>query len=71
MFGPPDTEILRSVAPEDQAEEAIARYMERYRRDHGDYVTLFDGFRQLIEDAASRGIKLAVVTGQWPVGRKR
>jgi phosphoglycolate phosphatase/pyrophosphatase PpaX len=38
-FGPPDTAILRSLAPEDQAEEAIARYMDRYRRDHGDFVT--------------------------------
>lgn len=64
MFGPPDTAILRSMVPGDQAEDAITRFMERYRRDHGDYVTLFDGIKQLFEDAASQGMKLAVVTGK-------
>ena len=64
MFGPPDTAILRSIVPEDRADEAILRYMERYRRDHGDYVTLYDGIRQIFEDAASQGMKLAVVTGK-------
>jgi len=64
MFGPPDTAILRSIVPENQAEEAISRYMERYRREHAKYVTLFDGIKDVFEDAASVGMKLAVVTGK-------
>ena len=64
MFGPPDTAILRSIIPENHAEEAISRYMERYRRDHTALVTLYDGIRQIFDDAVLQEMKLAVVTGK-------
>ena len=64
LFGPPDTEILRSLASDSEAEEAIERYMDRYRRDHGDYVRLYEGIGCLFEDAREQGMKLAVVTGK-------
>jgi pyrophosphatase PpaX len=64
MFGPPDTYIFQAVAPEELAEEVIGRYMERYRRDHGELVNLFPGMADLLRDLATTETRLAVVTGK-------
>ena len=73
LFGPPDTEILRSLASDSEAEEAIERYMDRYRRDHGDFVRLYEGIGCLFEDAREQGMndeeRSKSILGRIPANR--
>lgn len=64
-FGPPDNQIISEFVDEPvERDAAIDRYVSVYRQDHQEYARVFEGIPEFLEDAASLGVRLAVVTGK-------
>ena len=64
MFGPPDTQIIRSRVNAREAEGAIARYVRHYIDFHDDLVSTFPGIDTLIRTCAATALRIAVITGK-------
>lgn len=64
MFGPPDTEIIRSHVPAHLADEAIDRYLRHYSSRHSALVTPFQGIPDLLGRLDASGHWLGVITGK-------
>jgi len=64
LFGPPDSQIIRSLIPGGEGDRAFARYVEVYEREHDRLVTAFHGLDGVIRRAAAAGMRLGVVTGK-------
>jgi phosphoglycolate phosphatase/pyrophosphatase PpaX len=64
MFGPPDHEIIRRLVPAGVAEEAFARFLDVYTREHGRLVTLFEGMADVLRRAKTAGMRVGIITGK-------
>ena len=64
LFGPPDSQIIRSLIPGEEGDRAFARYVDVYEREHDRFVTAFHGLDAVIRRAAEAGMRLGVVTGK-------
>lgn len=64
LFGPPDNYLIRGLVEPQEQDAAIARYVATYERRHHELVELFAGIAELLSDAKTRGIRLAVVTSK-------
>lgn len=63
-FGPPDNHIIASMLPGPAGEEAFARYVAAYEREHDRLVAAFRGIDEVARLASESGLKLGVVTGK-------
>ena len=63
-FGPPDGQIIRDWVEEDDAEAAVAAYIAAYEARHQDFVQPFEGIRELVQECADAGARIAVITGK-------
>jgi phosphoglycolate phosphatase-like HAD superfamily hydrolase len=62
-FGPPDHEILAGFLPTGTEREAFQDLLRSYAR-HLPRIALFPGVPDLLDAAASRGLRLALTTGR-------
>ena len=69
-FGPPDQVILGRYVDPAEREIAFAEYIELYGRDHSQYVHLYDGMYELLEECKTEGARIGVVTGKSRVSAK-
>jgi len=63
-FGPPDNHIIADMLPGQAGEEAFARYVAAYEREHDRLVAAFQGIDEVARLASGAGMKLGVVTGK-------
>ena len=63
-FGPPDNHIIATMLPGQSGDEAFARYVAAYEREHERLVTAFNGIEKVTRLASEAGMKLGVVTGK-------
>jgi pyrophosphatase PpaX len=64
LFGPPDHEIIRSVVPVDDHENAIATYVAFYEREHDRLASVFADMDTLLHRCRDAGMKIGIVTGK-------
>jgi len=62
-FGPTEEGMLRRLIP-DRAQQAVETFLEVYEREHNVCTAPFPGIRDVLWLLASRGVKLAIVTGK-------
>ena len=65
LFGPSEEGVLRTALGE-QGEEALATYLDEYRRIHHRAPDPFPGIKVLLDTLRGRGVPLAIVTGKGP-----
>jgi HAD superfamily hydrolase (TIGR01509 family) len=63
-FGPPDGQIIREWVGGEDGETAVATYVAAYEARHQDFVQPFPGMRELLQECADSGARIAVVTGK-------
>jgi len=62
-FGPSEEGTIRALIPEHE-EQGVADYLRHYRELHGMCEAPFEGIRDILELAQSRGARIAMVTGK-------
>ncbi len=63
-FGPPDNQIIRDWPGVTDPDRAVATYVAEYQRRHRDFVSPFPGVRELLQECADSGARIAVITGK-------